>query len=285
MRGRAVSVGCLVASVAGLLSVRADDRAGQKAYRSPYAVEFTFPAKDLVADIESGGRGDPRHESTVPHAEWSSPHVRKRYGSWGPPAKHYAAPERVAGKSLEWKRERVIAVGLRFVGYEYQHHHIPDWHPPEGWPWEKVAAGHNGKGVDCSNFSSFVYNLGFGLKPNSAIKRQSELREVPGPGEGRETRTERVELPESYAERAKVLKTGDLLFIKSRKGEVSHVVLWVGPIGKSPDGTPLILDSHGDGVKDSNGETIPAGVHLRPFREKSWYNGSASHALRLIHSR
>ena len=92
----------------------------------------------------------------------------------------------------------------------------------------------------------------------------------------------RVELPSAYEERVKALRTGDLLFIRNRAGEVSHVVLWVGPIGKSPDGVPLVLDSHGADTKDSNGTLIPCGVHLRPFRKNSWYNGSASHALRVF---
>ena len=35
----------------------------------------------------------------------------------------------------------------------------------------KTCVGHNGKGVDCSNFSSFVYNQGFGIKMSSAIER------------------------------------------------------------------------------------------------------------------
>ena len=49
-----------------------------------------------------------------------------------------------------------------------------------------------------------------------------------------------------------------------------------------PDGTPLILDSHGEGVKDSNGKSIPCGINLRPFRKNSWYFKSASHAHRLF---
>jgi hypothetical protein len=76
--------------------------------------------------------------------------------------------------------------------------------------------------------------------------------------------------------------TGDLVSIRNRSGKISHVVIWVGAIGRSPDGTPLIIDSHGEDVRDSNGEAIPCGVQLRPFRENSWYNQSASHALRIF---
>jgi hypothetical protein len=260
-------------------------RGPEEAYRSPYSVQFSYPLKELLGDIERTPRGDPRDQSSVHFRDWYSPQVRKHYGAWGPPARHYPAPHGVADRPLEWQRERVIAVALRFEGYGYQHHHVPDWDPPHGWPWKETAVGHNGKGVDCSNFAAFVYNQGFGIKPSSAIKRLAEGLEMPGPGAGRHTRAERVELPASYAERVKALRTGDLLFIRNRRGEVSHVVLWVGPIGRSPDDAPLILDSHGEGVRDSDGVSIPAGVHLRPSHPKSWYAGSASHALRVLRGR
>jgi hypothetical protein len=80
----------------------------------------------------------------------------------------------------------------------------------------------------------------------------------------------------------KALRTGDLVFIRNRSGKISHVVIWVGPIGRAPDGVPLVIDSHGDDVRDSDGQPIPCGVQLRPFRENSWYNRSASHALRIF---
>ena len=101
-------------------------------------------------------------------------------------------------------------------------------------------------------------------------------------GEGRTT-AQHIELPKSYEETIKTLRTGDLLYIKgSAKGHVTHVVLWVGSIGQSKGDVPLIIDSHGQGVKDDKDEHIPAGIHLRPFREKSWYYHSVSHALRVF---
>jgi hypothetical protein len=107
--------------------------------------------------------------------------------------------------------------------------------------------------------------------------------EILGPGAGRVTQVKRIELPTTYAERVQALQTGDLLFIRNVHGEISHVVLWVGSIGKAPDNAPLILDSHGATVRDSQGNTIPGGVHLRPFLEKSWYFHIASHAIRILH--
>lgn len=251
-------------------------------YKSPYSVKFTVPYEELVADLAKTQRGDPRNESTLPFPEWYTRHARERFGSWGPPAAHYPGVPGLEKRSLTWKRERVIAVALRFQGYGYQHHHVPDWSPPEGWPWKETAVGHNGRGVDCSNFTSFVYNMGFGIKPNSAVGEQAKQKEVHGPGEGRTTAVQHIEVPKDFADFDKTLRTGDLLFIKGSKGgHVTHVVIWVGSIGQGSK-LPLVIDSHGQGVKDENDVHVPAGVHLRPFRDNSWYHHSASHALRVF---
>lgn len=253
-------------------------------YRSPYRVEFSWPAHDLVGDLERTERGDRRLEAEVPPGEWYSRRVRERFGAWGPVARAYPPPLGVERWTAEQKRERVIAVALRFLGYAYQHHHIPDWDPPRDWSWKSTCAGHNGRGVDCSNFTGFVYNQGFGLRLNTAVGHQAEERYAAGPGRER-TPLHRIELPKSYRERVDALRTGDLLFIRSRGGEISHVVLWVGPIGRGPDDTPLVLDSHGEDVRDCEGNPIPCGIRLRPYRENSWYHRSASHALRVFEDR
>jgi cell wall-associated NlpC family hydrolase len=185
-------------------------------------------------------------------------------------------------KPLSWQRQRLIATALRFQGYGYQHHHVPDWNPPARWPWKHTAVGHNGKGVDCSNFTAFVYNLAFGIKPSGNVKNQARELQIPGPGPGRTTRAELIQKPGSHAEMVKALQSGDLLYVRNKQGEISHVVLWVGDIGQAPDDMPLIIDSHGDDVKDSNGVPIPCGIHLRPVRPNSWYYHSASHAHRIL---
>lgn len=277
---RAFALGTALA--AGLLLGGPGPAEPLQEYHSPYSVRFTHPVPELIGDIERGPRGDPRAQAAVPHAEWYSPLVRKRFGAWGPPARHYAPLPALEHRPAAWKRERVLATALLFQGYGYQHHHVPEWHPPADWPWKQTCVGHNGKGVDCSNFTAFGYNLAFGYKPSGDVKKQSEELEVPGPGEGRLTRVERIDRPATYAELVKRLRTGDLLYVRNRSGEVSHVVLWVGPIGHAPDGAPLIIDSHGEDVKDSNGVAIPCGIRLRPFHENSWYYHSASHAHRIF---
>ena len=256
-------------------------RKEKSGYRSPYRVEFSAPVSELIGDLERTERGDWRIESETPHGEWYTHRAREHFGSWGPRPRAYPPPYGVENWPIAMRRERVIAVALRFVGYDYQHHHIPDWNPPRHWPWQKTCAGQNGRGVDCSNFTGFVYNLGFGLRLNTDVHHQAEERFANGPGRER-TPLRHIALPKSYDERLATLRTGDLLFIRSHQGKISHVVIWVGPIGRSPDDTPLILDSHGGDVRDSNKQSIPCGIHLRPFRESSWYNQSADHAIRIL---
>lgn len=269
-----------VAALGGLASPRAT--AQEAPYRSPYRVEFHWPLGELIGDLERTERGDPRLAADIPFDRWYSRATREREGAWGPVPRRYPAAPEVERWPVERQRERAVAVALRFVGLGYQHHHLPYWEPPADWPWKPTCAGRNGPGVDCSNFTGFVYNQGFGLHLNTEILHQSEQRVVPGPGPRRETAIERIELPADYDERVRTLKTGDLLYVRSDAGQVSHVVLWIGPIGESPDGSPLILDSHGAGVSDADGRTIPCGIQLRPFRKTSWYNRSASHAHRLL---
>jgi cell wall-associated NlpC family hydrolase len=262
----------------GLL--HADDRA---TYRSPYSVKFTFSDEELIGDLLKGPRSDVKDQSSVKYANWNDLSTRKRYGSWGPPAKHYNAPASMAGKSPEWLRERVIATALRFVGLPYQHHHIPEWSPPPDWPKSSEAKGENSPGLDCSNFTAFVYNLALGIKPTGGISEQGAMTECEGPGANRTLKAKRIEKPASIEEATKTLKTGDLLYITSSDGsKIAHVVLWVGGIGQNPNSEPLIIDSTGEGNHDSAGATIPNGVYLRPMRTTGWYWKRLSHALRLL---
>lgn len=264
-----------------LLNAGSPSYSEEPPYRSPYRVEFSYPLAELVGDLE-GGRGDQRLEAGIPFQEWYSRRTLERWRSWGPPAADYPPVRGIEHWPVERKRERLVAVAMRYQGYPYQHHHIPDWNPPPDWPWSETCAAGNGKGVDCSNLTGFVYNLAFGVRLSTDVHVQAEERTARGPGAGR-TRLHAVELPSTYEERIKTLRTGDLLFLRSRGGKISHVVIWVGPLGRSRDGVPLLLDSHGADTRDSDGRTIPCGVHLRPFRKSSWYNLSASHALRVLH--
>lgn len=249
---------------------------------SEYQLHFNYSKEELIGDLVNTRRGDPRYESSTPHRHWYSHHMRHAMGAWGPRARIYPALHYLDDRPVEWRRERVLATAARFLGYEYQHHHIPDWNPPSNWPWKPCCAGRNGKGVDCSNFTSFVYNQGFGIKFSSGIGEQSRIHTAIEGGDER-IRVETIELPKSYERRREVLRTGDLVYIRHREGAaVSHVVIWVGAIGVGDSDTPLIMDSHGGNVVDDEGRHIPCGIHLRPFRKGEWYDRCASHAHRVF---
>ncbi len=270
----------LLALAAALAAPSRAQETGAAAYQSPYSVRFSYPASDLIGDIESGGRGDFKQHSSLAYAAWYSEATRRRWGAWGVPFKNFEPPAGIEGKGPQWKRERVLAVALRYVGYSYQHHHLPDWEPPAGWPWLKVAAGHNGKGVDCSNFTAFVYSLALGLRMSSAIGAQASQATLHV--QSRSVAVQSIARPASFDACVRELKTGDLLYIRALSGQVSHVVLWAGSIVRSPDGTPLVLDSTGSGHLDCEGHSIPDGVQLRPFTRSSWYFNSLSHIHRAI---
>jgi hypothetical protein len=250
-------------------------------YVSPYRVEFSFPEEDLIGDLLRGPRSDWRTYSEAPFRDWYDRANHRRWGYWGPRMRHLPPPNSASTRPAQWARERVIATGLRYVGFGYQHRHLPDWDPPADWP-RAPNQTNNAKGVDCSNFTGFVYNLALGLLPDTSIRGQAEMTSVRGPGPGRSTRVQRIELPRDHEDFPRVLRSADLLFIKNRQGNISHVVLWVGDIGRSPDDRPLILDSTGPTHRDADGARIPDGVQLRPFGPRSWYFANASHALRLI---
>ena len=250
-----------------------------------YRLQFSIPLGNLVGDLDGTERGDPRRQSALPYSQWYSAETRRHWHSWGPPARHFPPLANLERAPIEWQRERVVATAARFIGYAYQHHHIPDWDPPAGWPWKACCAGRNGKGVDCSNLTSFVYNQAFGIRFTAAVSHQAEAaRALEGSERPIPIRT--VELPKGYQRRCDVLRTGDLVYIRGRVGgPITHVVIWVGSIGRSPSGVPLVIDSHGSDVLDDAGRPIPCGVHLRPFREDSWYHRCASHAQRVFGNR
>jgi cell wall-associated NlpC family hydrolase len=263
--------------------IHASGMIGRGDVESSYGLEYSNSLEDLVGDLEHTERGDPWRQSDLPYSHWYTTQTRHRLHAWGPRPRHYAPLANLRSASVQWKRERVIATAARFLGYGYQHHHIPDWDPPAGWPWKETCVGHNGKGVDCSNLTSFVYNQGFGIRMTSAVGQQSEIAHALEAGH-EWISIQTVELPESYEQRRQALRTGDLVYICGReRGPITHVVIWVGSVGRAASGVPLVIDSHGSGVEDDDGQSIPCGVRLRPFREHSWYNRCASHAHRIFH--
>lgn len=153
------------------------------------------------------------------------------HDSWGPRRAQYPAPTIPDGcDPTTWQRQRIVAVAEKYIGLPYSHHHIPSYN--DG----------NGVGLDCSNFTSWVYDYGLGIQINSAIETQSQ------------TAGRKLDPSES-------LLPGDLLFIRTLDdSRISHVVIYIDP--------EHIIDDHGGGVK------------IRDF--KGWYKNHFAYARRII---
>src|SRR5262249_2994401 len=117
-----------------------------------------------------------------PYREWYSTHIRKKYGAWGPAARRFPPIDGFENIPASWKRQRVLAVAVSYIGLPYQHHHIPDWDPPPDWPWKHVAYGRNSKGMDCSDFTGWIYNYGLGIHLSTGIGQQAAHTDLRGPG-------------------------------------------------------------------------------------------------------
>ena len=145
-------------------------QSAQGSYQSPYQLQLRHSEQELTNGFNQQPWNSTSLESETPHGEWYSPGVHKKYGPWGPVARQYPAAPGLDRRSVEWLQDRVIYSAARWIGLPYQHHHIPSWNPPAGWPWKQVAYGRNSPGIDCSNFSSFNYNYGLGVKLDTGIK-------------------------------------------------------------------------------------------------------------------
>lgn len=181
----------------------------------------------LTADF---AERDKLPQSDTPQSRWYA----DKMGSWGPHAAQFPEVKVPDGvDAVAWRRARIIAVAQKYVGLPYQHHHIPGWTPPEG------------PGLDCSNFTSWVYNYGLGMKINSDVHKQAD-----GPlAQGRVLKDGEAFAP------------GDLLYIlKQDRSEISHVVIFID------EGN--IIDSH------------KGSVQVRPF--KGWYKSHLDHVRRMI---
>jgi cell wall-associated NlpC family hydrolase len=272
--------------ISGNSPVPSPEDPGDAGYVSPYALSFASGGGLLNAGFDQRPWNDPSAESALPVAAWQAAHARTSTGlwppgaAWGPAASQYPAPS-LPRTDAAYLRERVIAVAARQIGLAYQHHHIPSWVPPAGWAWSPVAAEPDGPGLDCSNFTSFVFNYALGIKLPTGVRLQGEALALNGPGGVGCLRAEPIALGH-FAALETTLAPADLIYVRNRAGAVVHVVMWLGATGQSPDGQSLIIDCSQTRHRDANGMPIPPGVRLRPFRRDGWYWRHASHAHRII---
>lgn len=272
MNRRAILTGCATLTATAAFG-------GLARAAAPYSLRFSLPDAALAQGFDAQPWNDPGQQAVVPRAAWYDDETRQRWGPWGPPARQYPAPVSL-NPDPDWIGQRIVWAAGRHIGLDYQHHHVPAWSPPDDWPWTPVKSGRTGPGLDCSNFTSFVTNTALGIKLPTGIGRQAGTVTVAGPG-GRGSVTLRRLDPRGYAEAVAILRPGDLLFIRSDAGRVSHVVFWLGACGIAADDTPLILDCHGGGLRGPDAP-IPAGVQIRPFRPDGWYGRSFAHAHRIV---
>lgn len=182
----------------------------QEAYRASLTADFAW--RDQLPETA--------HPRPPTHGKWA----------WGPRPETYP-PERVPPEvnPVQWQRARVIAVAKKYIGLPYKHRHIPS----QG-------------GLDCSNFTAWVYNYGFGMRFSSNTQLQSQTA-------GREL--------QEYEK----FEPGDLLFIWNvPRTKISHVVIYV--------------DKHT--IIDSTISKAANGVALRPFQ--GWYKQRLALARRIF---
>jgi hypothetical protein len=141
-------------------------------------------------------------QTSIPREKWDD-----CCGRFGPFALRYPQVIYPPGvPNLVWDRQRVIAAAKKWLGLPYAHYHFP-----------------NMGGLDCSNFTAFVYNYALGVGFTSNILAQSE--EV-----GRRLHP------------SEPLAPGDLLFLYSvKKARIYHVVIYLRK--------GLVIDASRSGVK------------------------------------
>jgi cell wall-associated NlpC family hydrolase len=154
---------------------------------------FTCNRASLTADFaDRDGMPQAREAVSAWYRKGTSGHYLNN--GWGPVAEALPAPVIPSDADCDaatWKRERILAVAMRYIygpgnplGLQYRHHHIPGWNPPTstyaGAADENsdpdaspaLTAWESGQGLDCSNFTAWVYNYGLGIKFNGNVHRQ-----------------------------------------------------------------------------------------------------------------
>ncbi|MEE6177255.1 NlpC/P60 family protein [Mycobacterium sp. 050134] len=166
-----------------------------RAERGEFPYQFSCSMSALTGDF-AGRDGLP--QSQEPPDTWYRTDAQGHYqnGGWGPRADALPAPglpQNAGCDGTTWKRERILAVARRYIyapdnplGLQYRHHHIPGWNPPAST--YAVAAVENpdpdapqastawdpGPGLDCSNFTAWVYNYGLGIKFGGDVHQQAD---------------------------------------------------------------------------------------------------------------
>jgi len=156
-----------------------------------YEYAFTCNRSSLTADF---AERDALPHTEVDPADWYvQRNGRHSNGGWGPAAvvmPPIGVPTDAGCDEGTWKRERIVATAMHYLnapgnpqGLQYRHHHIPDWDPPTSTAPAAVENADDadgqapeawgpGRGLDCSNFTAWVYNYGLGIKFGGDVGKQ-----------------------------------------------------------------------------------------------------------------
>ncbi|MBF0318481.1 MAG: hypothetical protein HQL01_01575 [Nitrospirae bacterium] len=248
---------------------------------------------------------------------WQSTGKVKSY--WGPKAAslpYISVPPGCDCK--EWKTQQVLSAIDMYVkmGINYCHHHIPGWTPPAEFRISGTCSSKNTtdngtmlwQGVDCSNFTSWYYNIALGVAKgskslNSDIATQAcEANDNTSPVKDPNNTSCYIDgAPgvvlnynnQNFDNISSKLQAGDLLYIMGGSGsdKITHVITWTGKkVGTGANEIPessLAPDAKsylGTGQKLAGSWVIAdshyAGPGYRPF--VGWYRNSLSHIRRII---
>lgn len=213
---------------------------------------------------------------------WTTPAA---YGhlSWGPSPLIYPVVSIPTGcDPTTWQQKRVLAAASLIVRqqFNYCHHYIPAWDskgllfagsPSYCYSGSTTGTGAGSSansanqatqmGVDCSNFTAFLYNFAFGgirftgdvqsqggTMAGAAAANDYGTAWAPGTAFARPANMTALITPGNPAYQQYPFQPGDLLFIgpteaEALQGQISHVVVWTGL--RAPDGRYLTVESYG----------------------------------------
>lgn len=225
---------------------------------------------------------------------WTTPAA---YGhlSWGPSPLVYPVVTIPSGcDPTMWQQKRILAAASLIVQqqFNYCHHYIPAWdskgllfagkasycysgsNSSTGAGGSAVSANQATQmGVDCSNFSAFLYNFALGgIRFTGDVQSQGGTMAgaaaandygnawAPGTAFARPANMTALTTPGNAAYQQYPFQPGDLLFIgpteaEALQGKISHVVMWTGL--RAPDGRYLTVESYGI-INDVKGQNISA---------------------------
>jgi len=205
---------------------------------------------------------------------------------------------------LTWEQQRLLAAASSLIGTHYQHIHLPSFNaakvPTNDYTWSGVSTnqflqtsrelifgntstvinpyaatyGIATNGIDCTDFSSYIYNLALGIQMYSGTATQVEFTNSAGTpvllgtnaiptatilaNDGSVITPNFIESPNfgtgllngpgSLNSVIAQLRPGDLLYMWGAPTNISHVVVWLGTYGSTVNGkpstVPLIISSH-----------------------------------------